>query len=117
MAVVNSTQILEAGIIITETSIGTTNTFANTGSQFIYFKNTSGSSRNVNVSVQTTQVDSQIYGNLTKTNPTSKTVANGQTCLIGPFPTEAYNDNSGNVTFTVTPYSADPPASVAILFT
>lgn len=116
MAAVNSTQILEAGIILSETSLDASNTFANNGSQFIYFKNTSGATRNVNVIVQTTSVDSELFGNLTKSSPTSKSVTNGSTCLIGPFPVEAYNDTSGNVTFSITPHSADPPASVAILF-
>ena len=117
MAVVNSTQIVEAGIIVSTSQIGASNTFANNGSQFIYYSNTSGGTKNVNVSVQTTSVNSVLFGNLTKSTPTSKAVANGETCLIGPFPVEAYNDTDGNVTFSVTPYAAEPAESVAILFT
>ena len=33
-----------------------------------------------------------------------KVVTAGQTILIGPFPPEAFNDTSGNVTFAVTTY-------------
>lgn len=117
MAVISSTQILEAGIIVSTTTIEASNTFSNTGSQFIYFKNTSGVSKNINVTVQTTAIDSPLYGNLTKTTPTTKSVANGETCLMGPFPVEAYNDSSGNVTFGITPLPGEGSSdAVAILY-
>jgi hypothetical protein len=116
MAELSNIEILEAGIIVSTTSLDASNTFNNTGSQFIYFKNSSGVTKNINVTVQTTTVTSELYGNLTKTNPTTKSVANGETCLIGPFPVEAYNDTSGDVTFGITPYSAEAQDAAAILY-
>lgn len=116
MAALNSTQIKEAGIIVSTSQIDASNTFNNTGLEFIYFKNTSGVTKNINVTVVTTTVDSELYGNLIKTNPTTKAVANGETCLIGPFPVEAYNNSSGNVTFGITPYNAEQSDAAAILY-
>jgi len=116
MAALSNTQILEAGIIVSSTTLGASNTFNNTGSEFIYFKNTSGVTKNINVTVQTTTVESVLYGNLTKTNPTTKSVPNGETCLIGPFAVEAYNDTDGNVTFGITPYSAEATDNAAVLY-
>jgi hypothetical protein len=116
MAALSNTQILEAGIIVATTSLEASNTFSNTGSQFIYFKNTSGVTKNINVTVTTTTVTSELYGNLIKTNPTTKAVANGETCLIGPFAVEAYNNTSGNVTFGITPYNAEAQDAAAILY-
>jgi|TARA_R100001594_G_scaffold27813_1_gene52795 hypothetical protein len=115
MATLTSTQITEDGIIVSGTTLDASNTFANTGKEFIYYENTSGVSKVVTITVQVTSVDDPIYGDLTKAN-TTKTVANGEVALIGPFPVEAYNDTDQETTFGITPYDAAARDTAQILY-
>tara|TARA_R100000458_G_C8237081_1_gene217131 strand:- start:504 stop:851 length:348 start_codon:yes stop_codon:yes gene_type:complete len=114
MAAITSTQITEDGIIVSPTTLDASNTFVNTGKEFIYYNNSSGSSKTITVTAQVTTIDSSIYGEVTKTNVT-KVVANGETALVGPFSTEAFNDSSGNCNFAITSYVEGEDAA-AILY-
>ena len=113
MATLNSERITEAGLVPTKTSLDASNNFLNTGYQFIFFQNSSGVSKTITVTTQVTDIDSPLYGNITKTNSV-KVVANGENCMIGPFTVDAYNDNDGLTTFAITPFSATD--EVAILY-
>lgn len=103
MATLNSQQIIEDGVVPTMTTLDASNTFVNTGKEFILYKNTTASSKTMTITAQVTSIDSPIYGDITKSDAV-KVVTAGQTILIGPFPPEAFNDTSGNVTFAVTAY-------------
>lgn len=115
MATLTSTQITEEGIAVSGTTLDASNTFTNTGKEFIYYTNSSGVSKTITVTAQTTSVDDPIYGELTKANATL-VVANGATALIGPFAVEAYNDTSQDTTFAITPYDAAARDTAQILY-
>ena len=115
MASLTSQQITESGIVPTTTSLGETNTFTNTGKEFIYYTNSSGDSKTITVTTQVTSIDSPIYGDTTKADAT-QVVADGETAYIGPFAVEAYNDTAQEVTFAITPYDGGSPDSAAILY-
>ena len=115
MASLISQQITESGIIPTTTVLTASNTFTNTGRQFIYYKNASGESKTITVTTQVTSIDSPLFGDTTKANAT-QVVANGEIAYIGPFPVEAYNDTDQLVTFAITAYDAAAPDSAAILY-
>ena len=111
MASLISQQIIEGGIVPTTTTLDASNTFTNTGKQFIYYNNASGESKTITVTTQ----DSPLFGDTTKANAT-QVVANGEIAYIGPFPVEAYNDTDQLVTFAITAYDAAAPDSAAILY-
>tara|TARA_R100000664_G_scaffold10314_1_gene17088 strand:+ start:2864 stop:3214 length:351 start_codon:yes stop_codon:yes gene_type:complete len=115
MATLTSTQITEDGIAVSGTTLDASNTFTNTGKEFIYFANDSGVTKTITVTAQTTSVDDPLYGELTKANATLA-VANGATALIGPFAVEAYNDTNQETTFAITPYDAADRDSAQILY-
>ena len=115
MASLISQQITEGGIIPTTTVLTASNTFTNTGKQFIYYKNSSGESKTITVTTQVTTIDSPLYGDTTKANAT-QIVANGEVAYIGPVPVEAFNDTDQLVTFAITTYDAGNPDYAAILY-
>ena len=115
MATIVSQRIIEEGLIPTLSTLSAeSNNFMNDGKSFIYYANSSGSSKTITITSQITTIDNPMYGDLTKTNAT-KTVANGETVLIGPFPVSAYNDSEGLTTFAITSYVEGEDA-VAILY-
>ena len=115
MASLISQQITESGIVPTTTSLDASNTFTNTGQQFIYYTNSSGDTKTITVTTEVTSIESPIYGEITKANAT-QAVGNGETAYIGPFPPEAYNDTDQLVTFAITPYDALALDEAAILY-
>ena len=115
MATIAAQKIIEEGLVPTLTTLSTeSNDFSNDGKSFIYYPNSSGSTKTITITTQRTSIDDPMYGDLTKANA-SKAVADGETVLIGPFPVAAYNDADGLVTFTITSYVEGEDA-VAILY-
>ncbi len=87
----------------------TGNNWANTGSQFLYINNASGSPITVTQVFGTNNsVDSQVAPNRTTT------VAAGKRMLLGPWPSTNYNDNTSPAKMNVT-YSAVTSVTVAVL--
>ena len=106
MALINSQSIIEGGLITTITSLGaTSNTFTNSGKEFIYIKNGSGSSITVTVVTEVTSVENNIYGVLSKSNSVL-TVESGAIAIMGTFPVTSYNAADSIVTFTVSAYAS-----------
>ena len=115
MATLTSQQITEGGIVPTTTDLGASNTFSNTGQQFIYYRNTSGVSKTITVTAQVTSIDTELYGEITKSNAT-QVVANGEIAYKGPFSVSVYNDSDQDVTFAITPYDSENLDAAAILY-
>lgn len=69
--------------------------FANSGSELLFVENTSGGS------ITLTEVFG-VNATLDGVTPTSKTVvvANNKQLLLGPYPTQLYNDANGNMQLT-----------------
>lgn len=112
MATLTKQIIVEAGIAITyATPAGGGDAFANNGSQFIHVVNANGSTITVTITAATTTADNATFGKLTKSNG-SVSIANGASKYIGPFPTVAFNDASGNVVVTC---SATSGVTIAVL--
>ena len=92
MALINSQTIIEGGITptLTDLSAGAlTNTFSNSGKEFIYIENGSGGSITLTV-----------------------TTKNGASAMAGTFAVSSYNGTDSAVSFTV---SARTSVKVAIL--
>ena len=115
MANLVNQQIIEAGLIPTRTILDASNTLTNSGKEFIYYTNSSGGSKVITITAEVTNVDSIMFGVLTKANAV-KTIANGETIMIGPFPVSAYNATDNLVTFSITPYNAEARDQASILF-
>tara|TARA_R100001480_G_scaffold76433_1_gene86572 strand:+ start:55 stop:402 length:348 start_codon:yes stop_codon:yes gene_type:complete len=106
MALINSQSIVEDGLTTTRTALAaTSNTFTNSGKEFIYINNGSGSSITVTVVTEVTSVENNIYGILAKSNSVV-TVAAGVVAMIGTFPVSSYNGDDSIVTFTVSSYTS-----------
>tara|TARA_R100000742_G_C4274496_1_gene94499 strand:- start:578 stop:931 length:354 start_codon:yes stop_codon:yes gene_type:complete len=103
MAAISSQRISETGLTPTLTvPESSSNTFTNSGNEFIMIQNNDGSTANtVTVTATTTDVDLPLYGDLTKSNA-SLSVAAETTAFIGPFPLGAYAGTDNAVTFTLT---------------
>ena len=114
MATLNSQRIVEAGLIPTLTNLEASNDFINTGYQFIFYRNSSGVSKTVTVTAQVTTIESNIYGDLTKSDAV-KVVANGTYVMIGPFSVDTFNDDDGKCTFAITPFSEADEAAILYL--
>ena len=113
MALIASQEIIEEGLVVTMTSLeATSNTFTNSGKEFIYIRNDALSSITLTVVVEVAEVEDSIYGLLTKSNSVS-TVAAARSVMVGPFPVSSYNADESLVTFTVSSYS---DIDVAILY-
>tara|TARA_Y100001973_G_C5152444_1_gene308861 strand:- start:819 stop:1187 length:369 start_codon:yes stop_codon:yes gene_type:complete len=102
--------IVETGLTVPsyETAASGGDTMTNTGKEFLLVKNSNGSaaSREVTITAQTTSVDHTTLGVLTKSNVV-KSIAAGASALIGPFPTVAFNNTSGNIEITYSDSAAD----------
>lgn len=114
MALINSQSIIEGGITPTLTDLSAgdlTNTFTNSGKEFIYIENGSGGSIDLTVTTIVTSVENPIYGDLTKSNAVV-TIENGATAMAGTFAVSSYNGTDSAVSFTV---SSRTSVNVAIL--
>lgn len=113
MALIASESIIEAGLSVTLTAPGSvTNTFTNTGKEFILIENSSGSSLTCTVTTRVSTVDNNLYGDLTKSNAVETVTANSIS-LMGTFSTTAYNDSDSLVSFTL---STTTDVKIAILY-
>ena len=104
MAQVSLQDFATVGIAPTFTAAGAAgDTFANNGRTYLFVKNSSGAS--INVTINSVTPCSQGFDH-------DKVVAvgAGATVQVGPFPTNQYNDTSGNVGVT---YSASASVTVA----
>ena len=109
MATLTASKIVEAGTTISAyTSCASGgDVFVNTGIEFIQVENNHGSAaRTVTVAAVTTDINDKTFGVLKKINVV-KTIAAGQSAFIGPFPTEAYNNDTGTVSITYSDSAAD----------
>ena len=94
MATLTVQQVTRAGITPSYASCaGGGDEFANDGKTLIHVKNGHTSPQTVQVTIQKT-VDGESAG--TK----DVAVTNAQERMIGPFPTDIYNDNNGKVQLT-----------------
>jgi len=109
MAALTVRSIVETGLTVPsyETAASGGDTMTNTGKEFLLVKNTDGSaSREVTITARTSSVDHTTLGVLTKSNVV-KSIAAGASALIGPFPTAAFNNTSGNIEITYSDSAAD----------
>lgn len=114
MALINSQTIIEGGITPTLTDLSAgdlTNTFSNSGKEFIYIENDSGASITLTVTTVVTSVENPIYGDLTKSNSVV-TILRNKSAMAGTFAVSSYNGTDSAVSFTV---SARTSVKVAIL--
>jgi len=87
------TKISRAGVVLGDVAATADgNTFQNTGYEFQYIQ-TSGTGTTLTIAVQAT-LDGQAVANKTVT------LASTAEKLVGPFPTDKYNDANGNVVLT-----------------
>jgi len=102
MALLTTQAITDTGITIAYAALEeTSNTFTNTGNEFLAVKVTGETEViTVTVTTQVTSIDTDSYGTLTKSNATDS-VGTGQTIFIGPFPVGAFATAEGVTTFTV----------------
>lgn len=114
MATLVSQRVTEDGKIAATTTLDATNNFLNTGAEFIFFENRSGSTKTITVTTQVTSIRSPLYGDIVK-NDATISVANGEIAMIGPFPVEAYNDDEGLTIFAITPSALTDKAGVFYL--
>jgi hypothetical protein len=113
MALINSQSITEAGLSVTLTTPGAvTNTFTNTGKEFILIENSGEASVTCTVTTVVTSVDSPQYGTLTKSSSV-ETVEGNTTSLMGTFSVTAYNGDDSAVSFTL---SSTTDIKIAILY-
>jgi len=114
MALINSQTIIEGGITptLTDLSAGSlTNTFSNSGKEFIYIENGSSASITLTVTTVVTSVENPIYGDLTKSNAVV-TINRNTSAMAGTFAVSSYNGTDSAVSFTV---SSRTSVKVAIL--
>jgi hypothetical protein len=78
--------------------------FPNTGTQYVYFKNASGSAITVTEVIQVT------IDGVSVTGKTFSIPANSD-ALVGPYPTTTYNDTNSRMNFT---YSSATSLTVAV---
>jgi hypothetical protein len=86
--------------------------FANNGEIVLHIKNTNASARTVTVTAQNTSVSKPGMGSLTKANASVSVPGTTGERFLGPFPTDAFNDSSGNCQIT---YTAETGVTVAVL--
>tara|TARA_R110002051_G_scaffold194750_1_gene262973 strand:+ start:259 stop:609 length:351 start_codon:yes stop_codon:yes gene_type:complete len=79
---------------------------------FLHFKNGAELEITVTIVAQTTSVDNQMYGDLTKANATL-VLAAATEGFIGPFPTAAYSNDDNQIEIT---YSSVSSLTVAALY-
>lgn len=114
MAEITAQIAAELGITLTFTSASSAATgdkWANGGQELLLVKSSNGESVTITVTVQDTDASNEQYGTLTKPNATD-TITNGGFILMGPFPTQAYNDSDGYTHVTTSAYSG---ISIAVI--
>jgi len=113
MAELTLQQITEAGGSVTySAAAGGGDTADNGGSTFLNIKNAGEAAITVTITAQTTSVDSNIYGDLTKANA-SIVVEGVAEAFIGPFKPSAFNDGNGEIAIT---YSGVTSVTIAALY-
>jgi len=113
MALISSQSIIEEGLAVSLTALAaTSNTFTNSGKEFIYIENDGGGDVTITVVTEVTSVENELYGELTKSN-VELLVGGGTSAMLGTFPVTPYNGTDSAVTFTVTSTTS---VNVAILY-
>ena len=113
MAELTLQQITEAGGSVTYSAAAADgDTADNGGTTFLHIKNGSGESITVTITAETTSVDSNIYGDLTKANASIAIAGSGE-AFIGPFKPAAFNDGDGEIAIT---YSGVTSLTIAALY-
>ena len=113
MAELTLQQITEDGITATySTADAGGDTADNTGNTFLHIKNAAAGSMTVTITAQTTSVENQIYGTLTKSNASVVVGASGE-AFIGPFKQAAFNDGNSEIAIT---YSTVESVTIAALY-
>jgi hypothetical protein len=103
MALINSQTIIEGGITPTLTDLtagALTNTFSNSGKEFIYIENGGSAAITLTVTTIVTSVENPIYGDLTKSNAVV-TILRNTSAMAGTFAVSSYNGTDSAVSFTV----------------
>ncbi len=90
------------GVNYTLASASTSDTFVNDGRTFLLFTNGNASARTLTIAANST--DKPGFGTITipsttVTLPGSGT--NGGLAIVGPFPTDRFNDSNGRVVYTL----------------
>tara|TARA_R110002020_G_scaffold1629_3_gene7340 strand:+ start:3027 stop:3371 length:345 start_codon:yes stop_codon:yes gene_type:complete len=113
MAELTLQQITESGVSITySAAAGGGDTADNSGSTFLHIKNGGGSEITATITAETTSVESNIYGDLTKANASIAIAASGE-AFIGPFKPAAFNDGDSAIAIT---YTGVTSVTIAALF-
>ena len=115
MAALTTQQIVEEGVIPVLTALDASNTFTNTGGEFIYYTNDSLVAKTITVTtVAPSPLNLPVWGEVVKSDATHILGA-GQTLMMGTFSPLAYNSADSEVTFAITPYDPAAKDSAAIL--
>lgn len=112
MAVLTVQNIDLDGLVVSEVAAGASGDLVpnvNDERTFLQVTNGSGGSINVTATAQGTSVQKSGYGTVTVSD-TVVAVADGDTALIGPFPSARFNNTSGQVAIT---YSDNTSVTVA----
>lgn len=113
MATLTAQQISQAGLKpTTVTPAAAGDKLANTGKEFFFVENGSGSAITATVVPVVTTVQDPLLGILKKENSVLSLAA-GEQGFLGPFEVDAFNDTSGNITITC---SATASVKLAALF-
>lgn len=96
MATYTVQNIVATGITPTYAAVAASDKFANDGRTYLHVKNGGGSPSTVTIVTQYTA------GGLALADQ-AVSVTNAQERVIGPFPTDLYNDANGDVTVTYSP--------------
>jgi len=114
MAELTLQRITEAGGTVTYSaaSSGDGDTTDNSGSTFLHIKNGGVGEITATITAQTTSVESDIYGDLTKANASIAIEASGEV-FIGPFKPAAFNEGDGEIVIT---YSGVTSVTIAALY-
>ena len=113
MATIVAQAVSESGISPTYTATDVAGDFVdNGGNTFLHFINADELETTITITAQTTSVDNQLYGDLTKANATLVLAASSEG-FIGPFPTAAYSNDDQQIAIT---YSSVTSLTVAALY-
>ena len=114
MATLTSQAISEAGLTATYAAADAAgDVVANDGSIFLHVKNGGGSEVTVTITAQVTEVDSGVFGTLTKGNASDSIAATTGESFIGPFPIGTFNNSDEQIAIT---YSAVTSVTIAVFY-
>jgi|TARA_R100000084_G_C4636239_1_gene141152 hypothetical protein len=114
MAEITAQNKAESGVTLTFTSASSAATgdkWSNSGNELLLIKASGEGTVTITVTAQTTNASNEQYGTLTKANATDS-ISNGEIIMMGPFPTQAYNDSDGYAHVTTSSYSG---ISIAVI--